>query len=208
MWRGLATLFVAAVLVAPFALINRAFALATQDMDQTFHMLLRFSALMGISLLFLQIMTGAFRPLLRRVFAPEALNLFHQGFGLAGLGFLLAHFLFLFHGIGEHWAGLNHGFFLLGPVTLTLLTVTVVTALLRGHLRPTVWIRLHVLNYLLFAVGAIHGLGVGTQTSTLAARLVFAFYLALVFAGLMYRASSPVWRNRLAPSLARAGGAR
>ena len=207
-WRGLADLFVAAVLVVPFVLINRAFSLATQSMDETFHMLLRFSALMGISLIFLQIMTGAFRPVLRRIFAPEALRVFHKGFGLAGLGFLILHFLFLLHGIRDHWAVLNHGSFLLGPVVLTFLTVTVVAALLLGRLPPVVWIRLHVLNYPLFVVGAVHGLAIGTQTHTLAARLVFAVYLALALTGLIYRASSPVWRKRLAPSLARVDGER
>lgn len=198
-WRVLAGLFVTAVMAVPFVLINRDFTQMTRDMDGTFHGLLRFFALMGISLLFLQVASGAFRPLLRRVFTASGLAQFHKGFGVAGFACLVCHFLFLIHSIGEHWAALNHGLFLLGPVALGVLTVTVSTALALGRLRPRVWFRLHVLNYLVFVVGAVHGLGVGTQTSTLAARLVFAFYLLVAGVGLAYRASSPAWRRRLAP---------
>jgi hypothetical protein len=205
-WRALAVLFVTAVLLGPFFLINRAFALTTENMDETFHMLLRFSALMGISLLFLQIASGAFRPVLARVFAPEALSQFHKGFGVAAFGFLVLHFLFLIHSIGEHWAELDHGFFLLGPIMLAVIAVTVTAAFMRRRLRSGLWIRLHVINYLVFPVGAIHGLGIGTQTGTVAARVVFGVYLASAMAGLLYRASSPAWRRRLALSPARLRG--
>lgn len=205
-WRLLAGLVVAAIIVAPFVLINRDFALMRQDMDATLHGLLRFLALMGISLLFLQIVSGAFRPLLRRVFTASGLSQFHKGFGLAGFACIVGHFLFLIHSIGEHWAALNHGFFLLGPIMLFVLALSTVTALLIGHLRPDIWRRLHLLNYLVFAGGAIHALGVGTQTSMLATRLLFAFYLAVAAAGLAYRASSAEWRARMVTSPIRVRG--
>jgi DMSO/TMAO reductase YedYZ heme-binding membrane subunit len=196
-WRKLAGLFVAGVLIVPFALINRDFALMRQDMDGTFHGLLRFFALMGISLLFLQIVSGAFRPLLRRAFTPSGLHQFHKGFGLAGFACIGLHFLFLIHSIGEHWDALNHGFFVLGPIMLFVLAVSTVTAILMARLPSGVWRRLHLLNYLVFAVGAIHALGIGTQTAMLSTRLVFAFYLAVAAAGLAYRISSaerrPAW---------------
>lgn len=198
-WRTLTGVFVATVMAVPFVLINRGFALMTRDMDGTFHGLVWFFALMGISLLFLQIALGAFRPILRRVFTASGLAQFHKGFGVAGFACIACHFLFLLHSIGEHWAAVNHGFFLLGPLTLFVLTGTVSTALARGRIGPPVWFRLHVLNYVVFVAGAIHGLGIGTQTSTPAARLVFAFYLLVAATGLAYRASSPVWRRRLAP---------
>ena len=108
--RAVAALFAIAVVAVPFALINRDFAMLGQGTDETLHTLLRFSALMGISLLFLQIVTGAFRPALRRVFKPRNLQRFHNAFGLSGLALIVCHFAFLVPSIGEHWADLNHGF--------------------------------------------------------------------------------------------------
>jgi hypothetical protein len=204
-WRALAELFVAAVVVVPFALINRDFSVATRNLDGALQMLLWLCALAGISLLFLQVLTGAFRPVLRRVFAPRALNQFHKVVGLAGFGFVIGHFLFLLPSIRGHWAAFKHGFFVLGPVALFVLAITVATALMLGRLGPRTWIRLHILNYGVFVVGAVHGLAIGTQTHTLAARLIFAFYLALAAAGFVYRASSPAWRSRLALTFTKTG---
>ena len=204
-WRALGGLFVAAVVAVPFALINRDFSVAARNGHGTIQMLVWFLALMGISLLFLQVLTGAFRPVLRRVFAPRALNQFHKAVGLAGFALVAGHFLFLLPNIRGHWAASKHGFFVLGPIALFALAVTVATALMLGRLHPRTWIRLHVLNYGVFVVGAIHGLAIGTQTGTPAARVIFALYLALAAAGFVYRARAPEWRNRLALSRVKTG---
>jgi DMSO/TMAO reductase YedYZ heme-binding membrane subunit len=205
--QGLAILFVLAVVAAPFALINKDFAMLGMGTDETLHTLLRFCALMGISLLFLQIVTGAFRPILRRMFRPRTVQSFHTAFGLTGLALIICHFVFLIPSIGEHWANLNHGFFVLGPIMLLVLLTTITPALLLRRTHPAVWSRLHVLNYLVFTVGLIHAMGIGTQGSALSGRILFAIYLVVGLSGLAYRASSPAWRNRfvLAPARARNG---
>jgi len=194
--RSLAFLFALAVIAMPFALINKAFAMLGQGTDETLHTLLRFCALLGISLLFLQIVTGAFRPLLRKAFHPRTLQRFHTGFGLAGLAFVLCHFVFLIPSLGEHWANLNHGFFVLGPIVLFVLLVTISTALALRRIFRATWSKLHVLNYVVFTVGVIHAMGIGTQGGMLAGRIVLAVFLAVLLAGFTYRASSPQWRRR------------
>ena len=208
--QGLAILFVLAVLAVPFALINKDFAMLGMGTDRTLQPGgLRFCALMGISFLFLQIVTGAFRPILRRAFRPRTVQSFHTAFGLAGLALIICHFVLLIPSIGEHWANLNHGFFVLGPIMLLVLLTTISTALLMRRTHPAVWSRLHVLNYVVFTVGIIHAMGIGTQGSALAGRILLAVYLVIGLSGLASRASSPAWRQRSFPMPARVrnGGA-
>ena len=199
-WRSLAVVFVVTVIAVPFALINSSFSMLGQGTDETLHTLLRVSALLGFSFLFLQIVTGAFRPALRRVFKPRTRYRAHTAFGLAGLAFIVCHFVFLIPSLGEHWAKLNHGFFVLGPIMLFVLLLTISTALVLRRLLPGAWNRLHILNYVVFTVAAIHALGIGTQTTMLATRLIFAAYLMAAVAGLAYRASSPSWRSKFLPA--------
>ncbi len=150
--------------------------------------------------------TGAFRPALRRLFRGKTLQRVHLGFGLAGLAFIVCHFVLLIPSIGEHWANLNHGFFVLGPIVLFVLVLTISTALTLRHLLPGLWTRLHLLNYVVLTVGMIHALGIGTQAAMLPARVVFGVFLVVLGAGLVYRASSKEWRRRLVPAMTGARG--
>jgi DMSO/TMAO reductase YedYZ heme-binding membrane subunit len=200
---GLAIVFALAVISVPFALINSGFTMIGMSTDETLHTLLRLCALLGISFLFLQIVTGAFRPALRRVFKPRVLHKVHTAFGIAGLSFILAHFILLIPSIGEHWAALNHGFFVLGPIMLFVLFVTVTTALVLRRMMPNLWNQLHVLNYAIFAVAIVHALGIGTQAGLLATKLILAGYVLIALAGFAYRASSPEWRRRRSLPLVR-----
>jgi hypothetical protein len=134
------------------------------------------------------------------MFKPARLQAFHTTFGVAGLAFIICHFVLLIPSIGEHWADLNHGFFVLGPITLLVLLTTVGTALLLRRTMPGVWSRLHVFNYVVFTVGLIHAMGIGTQGSALGGRIILGVYLVIGLAGLGYRASSPAWRRRFVPS--------
>jgi DMSO/TMAO reductase YedYZ heme-binding membrane subunit len=198
----LAFVFVLAVLAVPFALLNSALSNIGAGMDETLHTLSRLAALLGMCALFLQIMTGAFRPVLRRYFRPKRLQLTHTSFGVAAFSFLVAHFALLIPSLGEHWGMLNHGFFVLGPIMLFTLLVALSAALMRRFL-PHVWSRLHILAYVVFTVGMVHALAIGTQTTMVAARVIFAVFIALALAGLAYRASHPEWRRRVLPQVVR-----
>jgi DMSO/TMAO reductase YedYZ heme-binding membrane subunit len=201
--QGSAIFFVSVVLAAPFALINKGFSMLGMGTDETLHTLLRFCALMGISLLFLQILTGAFRPRLSRLFKWKTVQAFHTSTGLLGLALIICHFVLMIPSIGEHWANLNHGFFVLGPIMLLVLVTTISTALALRRSYPGLWSRLHVLNYMVFTVGLVHAMGIGTQGSALSGRIVLGVYLVIGLAGLVYRARSAAWRRRFVPATVR-----
>ncbi len=198
----LALICVLAVLAVPFALLNSDLSNIGAGMDETLHTLSRLAALLGMCALFLQIMTGAFRPVLRRYFRPKRLQLTHTSFGVVAFSLLVAHFALLIPSLGEHWGMLNHGSFVLGPIMLFTLLVALAAALLRRFL-PQVWSRLHVLAYVVFTVGMVHALAIGTQTTMVAARVIFAVFIVLALAGLAYRASHPEWRRRVLPQVVR-----
>ncbi len=141
------------------------------------------------------------RPILRRFYDARRLQSMHVTFGLLGFSFALAHFAFLVPSIGEHWAAVNHGFFILGPVMALLLLATIRTAMLMRK----VWNKVHIFNYAVFIVGVVHGLAIGVQGTMLAMRIIFTAYAALALAGLTYRARSREWRRRLMPVAVRVG---
>ncbi len=200
--RILALLVVLGVLAVPFILIGSGLSAIGQGKDETLHTLLRLAALLAISFIFLQIMTGAFRPQLRRYFNGKRLQSTHMFFGLAGFILAVGHFLLLIPSFWEHWGALNHGFFVLGPIALGLLLLTVSTAMLMRKI-PHIWNKIHVINYAIFAVGITHAMAIGTQGTTLAARIVLGIYAVLALAGLGYRASQPDWRRRMMPAAIR-----
>ncbi len=201
--RGLLSCaLVSAVVAVPFILVRTEFSLLGQGSDESLHMLTHLAALLAISFIFLQIVTGAFRPVLRRWFDSRRLQSMHVTFGSTGFGFALAHFGLLVPSLSEHWDAVNHGFFVLGPITAGVLIITISTAILMRKL-PGIWNKLHILNYAVFIVGVIHGLAIGTQGTMLATRIILVSYAALALAGLIYRVRMPEWRRRMAPAALR-----
>ncbi len=189
-------LVVLGVLAVPFILVGSGLSAIGQGKDETLHTLLQLAALLAISFIFLQIMTGAFRPQLRRYFNTKKLQSTHVFFGVAGFSLAVGHFLLLVPSLREHWDVLNHGFFALGPVALGLLLLTISTALMMRKI-PHIWNKIHVINYGIFAVGITHAMAIGTQGTLLGARIVLGIYAVLALAGLGYRASQPDWRRRM-----------
>ena len=142
---------------------------------------LRILALYAITVLFLNIMTGSFRPLLAKAFKAKALFRFHNITGVAG--FCLA----LTHGILVIAYGLWPGFSKLGPVALYILAATTFTVLMRKFLKKS-WRWIHRLNYVVFLVALIHAFQAGSDLydGTFLKAVLFV-YAALVAAGFVYR---------------------
>ncbi len=192
---ALCLLVVVAVIGSAFALIGEGFGEFSESTDEALEVLSRLAALLALGFIFLEIMSGSFRPLLLRVFEGRTMRAVHVAFGLTGLGFALAHFGLLIPILGEPWAEDNRVLFLFGPIALGLLILTIGTALYRNRLRNS-WAWLHLLNYLIFTGVIFHGLVIGHEGKLLATRVVFIVYLALALAGLAYRASFTDWRAR------------
>jgi DMSO/TMAO reductase YedYZ heme-binding membrane subunit len=71
-----------------------------------------------------------------------------------------------------------------GIVAMYLLVAVEVTSLLRRHLAPRVWRRLHLLSYALFALATVHLLGAGTDArELLPVGVAAATGTAAIFAG-------------------------
>lgn len=140
----------AAAVLAPLLIARHdftAFPKVTKDALASVSDLL---ALLAVSFIFLDIVTGSFRPLLNKVFDPDRLTVAHIIFGVTGFLLVLAHLSLLLPYISAHYAEANHVLFFFGPLALLLLTLTIGMALFRERL-GAIWRRIHFLNYLVFA---------------------------------------------------------
>jgi Kef-type K+ transport system membrane component KefB len=138
---------------------------------------LRILGLEAFTLIFVNIVTGALSRWFYRLFKPRNFQRFHIACG--SLGFLMA----LAHGIivvwKRYWSGYN-AIWVVGPVALVLLAVTVFVALDRKRLKH-VWRRIHQINYLIFMGVFAKTVVIGTDLATgrtysLVLKTVFIIY--------------------------------
>jgi len=159
---------------------------------------LRLGALWALTLLFANIVTGAFRPWFSTVFRPRSVHRFHQTVGLAGFALALAHGVMT---VIFSIAGYPTAPVWLGPVALALLALAIVAALVRAKWRRR-WRWIHRLNYLIFFAVVAHGLMLGADLSEEPLLQVWVgVYAAVVLAGLSFRTIlRPRRPNRPQPS--------
>lgn len=145
---------------------------------------LRIVALEAVTLIFANIMIGAFRPVFNRVIKPRTVHRLHVATGMAGFTLAVAHgLMLLIFGL----AGYARSFVWVGPALLVVLVVTMLTATARRRLRAS-WRWIHRLNYLVFAAGLIHGLALGFDLNTVVwLEIWFFVYAATMVAGLLHR---------------------
>jgi DMSO/TMAO reductase YedYZ heme-binding membrane subunit len=184
------------VMAAPFLIIGSDLGAIFEGGEEALEATSRLAALLAVSLLFLDILTGSFRPLLRRIFRARPLWDAHLRIGLAALLLLLIHFATILPLWAEHWNQLSKTLILAGPVALGLLVLTISTALWRRHM-PHSWRWLHLLNYLLFWIAIAHGIVIGLDGPTLALRLLFISFAVIALAGAAYRLHSGAWQRAM-----------
>jgi predicted ferric reductase len=148
---------------------------------------IRIFALYTLTIVFLNIMTGSFRPLLVRVFKARTMLRFHNTTGVVGFSMALTH------GILVIIYGLWPGFSKLGPVALYILAVTTFTVLFRKFLKKS-WRWIHRLNYVVFVVALIHAFQVGSDVAYGGTflRVMLYVYTSLVAVGFVYRSQLAV----------------
>jgi DMSO/TMAO reductase YedYZ heme-binding membrane subunit len=144
---------------------------------------LRTLALVAFTLLFIDVVVGAYRPLFTRVYKARPLQRAHAVVG--GTAFVLA----LVHGIlmlnlgiaGYPWQ------VKLGFTVLALLFVVIATALNRKRL-PLAWRWIHRLNYVLFGLIIGHAFALGYNLATQPfMKVIFLVYAAVAAIGFGYR---------------------
>jgi len=167
----------------------------TATLDATWTSL-RIAALTAFTLIFLNIVTGAFRPFFNRAFKARSVQRVHAATGLAGFSVALAHgIMALVYGI----TGYNTGAVYAGPIVLAVLAAAIATALVRRRMRST-WRWIHRLNYVIFAAVLVHGLVLGYDLKNEALlKALFIVYAVVAAAGLAYRmATTASIRSRFA----------
>jgi predicted heme/steroid binding protein/DMSO/TMAO reductase YedYZ heme-binding membrane subunit len=191
---GLVALFVV-LLAVPFV----AMSLVGFGANPASWTYLRMAALETFTLLFADIMIGAFRPLLTRVFRTGLTHRAHQWMGVVAFALAISHgtTVFLLGTKGYPWRAVW-----IGPSVLTLLTLVIVTAFIRRQLSSS-WRWIHRINYLLFAAALTHASYLGFNVRTqMFLRVVFYVYAAAVVASLGYRIYLLLKRGRATPAQA------
>ena len=92
----------------------------------------------------------------------------------------------------------------LGAVSLDLIAALIVSSLLRRHVGYRPWRAIHWLAYMSWPVALAHGLGMGSDASSLWFRLVAIACIATVSAALVWRLSRRHHGKRLEPQVLRA----
>ncbi|MFV0462653.1 MAG: ferric reductase [Nostocoides sp.] len=90
-----------------------------------------------------------------------------------------------------------------GTLALDLTVIVAVTSLARAHLPHRLWHVIHLSTYLCWVFGAVHGLGIGTDTGTAWLRAINAVCLGLVLLAAGGRLAAVARANRAAHRLAR-----
>lgn len=195
--RSLLVLLALGTLAAPPAAVA---ASGSAGVDATWTAL-RILGLYALTALFLNVITGSFRPLLISVFKARLLFKLHNSTGLVGFSMAVTHMVLVIA------FGIWPGFRKLGPVTLYAFTATTVAILLRKYMKKW-WRTVHRLNYAVFVVALVHAFQVGTDLKNGGFLTVLLYvYAALVAAGFVYRAQLEV-RNRLKKRAGAAGKSR
>ena len=145
---------------------------------------LRLAALEAFTLVFIDIVTGSFRPFFVRTFKGRTVQRAHVAIASIGFAAGLAHGLMAFvFGI----SGYATAAVWVGPAVLVVLVAVIATASTRRRLRRS-WRWIHRLNYLIFAAVMVHGLVLGYDLrNEVFLKSWFAIYAAVVLAGLSYR---------------------
>jgi len=192
-----------AVLAAPFGITAHHFGDIFNDAERSLDILHSLAALIAISFLFLDVVTGSFRPLLARIFRQPVIYSAHVFFGVAGLSFAVTHFVLLIPHFSEYLEKYNRALILLGALTLVLLPATIATALLPRRFSKS-WRLLHIANYFIFFIAVTHALAIGQDNDMLAFKLLMYGYLVVALSGLAYRAvSTHEWKQFRSPGAAR-----
>ncbi len=159
----------------------------------------RIAGLLSFTTLAFQISTGAFRPLLNKIFNPAKIYNFHIAVGRIAFLLVLTHpILFI---IANYMAKtLDFSYFIplyitndfyrtalsFGPTALYLLFLSVGAAVLRKKIKNWIWF--HRLNFIIFILVFIHSFNVGTDLAKYAfLKAIWILLFIIVIFGLLYK---------------------
>lgn len=148
----------------------------------------RLTALYAFTFIFTDIFTGALAPYFYAIFKARREYLIHVITGSVGFLLALTHGLIVltqryYRGIGAEW--------LIGPVALSLLAMTVWVALDRDRLKGA-WRFIHQINYVIFVAVFLKAVLIGVDfklpgAASRALKILFSTYVALAVFALTVR---------------------
>ena len=157
----------------------------------------RLSALLAFVLIFFQYVWISKIPWIERDLGPAALFKCHRRWGAIAFGLLLIHPALLI--LSERFQGYSSPLSpikILGVLTLVVLTAAALTALLarRLHLKVQIWKRVHKAAYLVFPLGVVHSVLIGTTLQKGPSRVLWLIMAAAYLVLMAYKAlrSSPL----------------
>jgi hypothetical protein len=149
---------------------------------------LRIMALYAFTFIFMNIVTGALAPYFYAVFNARVQYRIHLTTGVLGFSLALGHGLIVltqryYRGFSAVW--------ILGPVSLGLMAITIWVALDRSRLKA-VWRPIHQINYLIFVAVFVKAVLIGTDFKTpggarLALTILFSAYVGIAALAVMAR---------------------
>jgi hypothetical protein len=149
---------------------------------------LRLTGLLAFTLIFLSIVTGAVRTPMYMVFNPRRAYVFHIATGVLGFFLAVAHGTIIL--VTKHWQGYK-AFWIIGPVALGLLVLTIYAALDKKRL-PRIWRRIHQINYLIFVAVFVKAVLIGSDlvtadTTSYVMKTLMILYMVIATAATAYR---------------------
>jgi predicted ferric reductase len=165
------------------------------------YVLSRLFALYALTLIWLQILLGALRPDLERGLGYRHLVRLHTTLGIATLGLLLGHVALFQLGatirsgqfptpnlVPNYFMPYYPSQIAFGATALYLaLLGALAAALRRKPWMRNVWRKLHAVNYAVFALGAWHGLAIGSETRLQPLPLLCYFFVATIALAVLWR---------------------
>ena len=157
----------------------------------------RLLALLAFVLMFFQFVLSARIPWLERGLGPGTLFKLHRRWGLIAFVLILSHpALLLLSERLQGYASAMSPIKILGAFTLVVLCAAVLAALLsrRLHLKVQTWKRVHKATYVVFPLGFVHSLLIGTTLQKGPARVLWLILGAgyVVILGYKLLKGSPV----------------
>jgi predicted ferric reductase len=147
----------------------------------------RLLALLAFVLMFFQFVLSAKIPWVERGLGPRTLFKLHRRWGLIAFGMILSHpVLLLLSERLQEYASAMSLLKVLGVLTLVVLGAAVLAALLsrKLHLKVQTWKRIHKATYVVFPLGWIHSLLIGTTLQKGPARVLW-FVLAAGYVAIL-----------------------
>jgi hypothetical protein len=182
---GAALILIAACMLAvPFVIVSA----STSKWSVATFAVMRLTALLSFTLIFMNIFTGAMAPYFYAVFGPKNQSRIHLWTGVCGFSLALVHGAIV---IIEKYYRSYSAVWVIGPIALALLVLTAWVAIDRRRLK-NIWRAIHQINYVIFVAVFVKAVLIGTDfrsgdAASKATLAIFILYAVLATLALLLK---------------------